>query len=242
MQSRSPIEAIPLNHERATVAITNSFDDASVVQAYEHWYESRGQQADRLEKRLLARLLSHCPRATTLLEVGCGTGHFTRWLAQQGFQVVGLDVSPRMLEEARRLDALQYVQGDALALPFESGAFDVVALITTLEFVADPRQALSEAARVARSGLILGVLNRCSLIALRRKAAARSPWNVARFFAPGELARLVRQVAGERFRRQHWRTTLWPPPVWGSLPLPWGGFIGMRVDLEPGGTRRIARS
>jgi SAM-dependent methyltransferase len=239
MQARSPSERIPLKRQRTPVA--NPFEDASVVRGYEQWYQGRGQAADRLEKRLLARLLSHYPRATTLLEVGCGTGHFTRWLAQQGFQAVGLDLSPLMLEEARRLNGLRYVQGDALALPFESGFFDVVAMITTLEFVADPQRALSEAVRVARQGLILGVLNRCSLLARRRKAAARSPWDVARFFTPGELARLVQQVAGERFRRPYWRTTLWPSPLGGSLPLPWGGFVGMRVDLEPRGTGQTTR-
>ncbi|MFQ5812084.1 MAG: 4Fe-4S binding protein [Anaerolineae bacterium] len=62
----------------------------------------------------------------------------------------------------------------------------MLALITTLEFVPDPVQALSEAIRVARHGLILGVLNRQSLLAWRRKRSGEPLWQEARFFTPVE--------------------------------------------------------
>ena len=83
----------------------------------------------------MKRLLTGFSRACTLLEVGCGTGHFTRWFGEQGLQAMGLDFSSPMLAEAIRLGSPPCVQGDALALPFRAGAFDLVALITTLEFV-----------------------------------------------------------------------------------------------------------
>ena len=95
-----------------------------------------------------------------MLEVGCGTGHFTRWMAEKGLDAVGLDVSKPMLTEARRYGAVRYVSGDAAAFPFGDRSFGVLALITTLEFVSDPDQALAEAVRVARRGILLGVLNR----------------------------------------------------------------------------------
>jgi ubiquinone/menaquinone biosynthesis C-methylase UbiE len=213
--------------------LANPFANPTIVAGYEAWYETSGRRADRLEKALLKRLLAGFSRARTLLEVGCGTGHFTRWFGEQGLQATGLDLSSPMLAEAVRLGSPLYVQGDALTVPFPAGAFDLVALITTLEFVTDPVQVLAEAVRVARLGLILGVLNRQSLLAWRRKRSGEALWQMARFFTPAELLRLVQQAAAGRRVNIVWRTTLWP--VWpGELLLPWGGFIGMAVSMiEP---------
>ncbi len=208
------------------------FDDPAYARRYEEWYSGRGRRADRLEKKLLERLLGSFPDAKTVLEVGCGTGHFTRWLAEQGLHTVGLDVSRAMLAKASERNGLAYVLGDALALPFADQSFDIVALITALEFVSDWQRSLDEAVRVARHGLLLGALNRYSLPAVRRRIRPRSPWDRARFFSPGELAESLRNVAGTRLVRIRWRTTLWPLPGLGSLALPWGGFIGMTVQFR----------
>jgi ubiquinone/menaquinone biosynthesis C-methylase UbiE len=214
--------------KRSTV---NPFTNSAIVAGYEEWYETSGRRADRLEKALLKRLLAHFPQARTVLEVGCGTGHFTRWFNVQGLQAMGLDLSLRMLAKAVHLGSPPCVCADALALPLSSGAFDLVTLITTLEFLADPIQALAEAARVARQGLILGVLNRESLLGRQLKKEGGPIWEAACFFTPAELIRLVHRAAVERQVQIVWRTTLWP--LWPrELPLPWGGFIGMAVMLS----------
>jgi SAM-dependent methyltransferase len=212
-------------------SISNPFANQYIASGYEAWYETTGRWADRLEKALLKWLLARFPRADSLLDVGCGTGHFTRWFEELGLQAVGLDQSLPMLGEAIRLGCLPCVCGDALALPFLNDAFDLIALMTTLEFVADPVQALSEALRVSRQGLLLGVLNRQSLLGWQRKKEGGQIWDAARFFAPAELTRLVQRAAGGRRVEVAWRTTLWP--IWpGALLLPWGGFIGMAVMLS----------
>jgi SAM-dependent methyltransferase len=213
--------------------------DERVAAHYEAWYETpEGRRADELEKAVLGRLLRGFSRPGTVLEVGCGTGHFSRWLGDQGLAAVGLDLSPAMLAEAQVLDAGPLVRANARRLPFADGAFDLVAFITTLEFLEQPREALTEALRVARRGLLLGVLNRCSLLGLQRRLAdlfRPSVYDAARFYGVGELKRLLRLVArdvlslprGEKARIV-WRTTLlprwWP---WPQARLPWGGFIGM---------------
>lgn len=146
-------------------------------------------------------------------------------------QTAALDLSRPMLAEASRLGSSRCLQGDALALPFSIDRFDLVAMITTLEFVADPVRALGEALRVARQGLLLGVLNRQSLLGWRLKKKGGSIWSAARFFTPAELTRMVRRAAAGRRFDVVWRTTLWPGcPL--ALPLPWGGFIGMAVMLS----------
>lgn len=203
----------------------NSFADPVVAASYEAWYQTAGRRAKRLERELLRQLLDGFPSAHLLLEAGCGTGHFTRWFKEQELQVIGLDLAFPMLTEAVGLDGVPYACGDAHALPFADNAFDLVALVTTLEFVADPVQALLEALRIARQGLILGILNRHSLLGWQRRHEGGPVWETARFFTPLELVQLLQQVA-RRPVQITWQTTLWP----GALPLPWGGFIGMAVQ------------
>jgi SAM-dependent methyltransferase len=121
-----------------------------------------------------------------------------------------------------------------MALPFADRSFDLVVLVATLEFVDDPGRAMRAASRAARVGLVVGALNRCSLLAIRRRASRKAPWDEAKFLSPRDLAAVVRNAAGERIRSTRCRTTLWPIPWLGSLPLPWGSFIGMAVELDPG--------
>ncbi len=87
-----------------------------------------------------------------VLDVACGTGIVARVaagrVAQPG-RVVGLDLNEAMLSVARRVRPdLEWHQGDAVALPFPDGAFDVALCQSGLMFVPDPVAALREMARV----------------------------------------------------------------------------------------------
>jgi SAM-dependent methyltransferase len=212
----------------------NPFASPEVALSYKTWYENTGRRADHLEKALLRQMVAHFPQAGSLLEVGCGTGHFTRWFKGLGLQTWGLDLSLPMLVEAIRLGSVRCIHSDALALSFSAAAFDLVALITTLEFVADPVQTLGEALRVCRQGLLLGVLNRQSLLGWQLTKRGGPIWDKARFFTPAELTHLVRRATTGERTETVWRTTLWPGYP-GALPLPWGGFIGMAVMLPDEG-------
>lgn len=204
-----------------------------VAAHYEAWYEtSDGSRADKLEKAALRRLLGSFRHAQSVLEVGCGTGHFTRWMCEEGLAAVGLDLSADMLARAQALNGAPLVRGDAHRLPFTDGAFDLVAFVTTLEFLDQPREALAEALRVTRRGLLLGVLNRWSLLGLKRRLAEHfrpSVYRAARFYGVGELKRLLKSVGGDN-AHVVWHTTLfprqWPRP---HSALPWGGFIAMSL-------------
>ncbi len=212
---------------------SSAFSDPGVAARYESWYSGPGRRTVRLEKRLLASLLSDFDPAASVLDVGCGTGHFTRWFARRGLRVTGLDNSRPMLEAMAGGRSFRRILGDAHRLPFADGSFDIVALITVLEFVIDPLHALREAARVARRGLILGDLNAVSLLAVRRRLSRRAPWTAARFFTIRTLLRIVRAAAPDRIARVRWRTTLSPIPFVLPLSLPFGAFIGLSVHLHP---------
>ena len=227
------------------------FCHEDVAANYEAWYDTpEGRRADELEKALLAWLLQRATKpasSVSVLEIGCGTGHFTRWLRDEGLMAVGLDLSAAMLAEARALDGVPLVLADARSLPFPNGTFDLTVLITTLEFLARPREALQEARRVARRGLVLGVLNRWSLLGLKRWLVGllrQTVYDAAHFYTVGELMRLLRTAAGSKDHIE-WRTTLFPRGCpWSQARLPWGGFIGMALiikDRLPNGRERAGR-
>jgi SAM-dependent methyltransferase len=212
-----------------TAQHSNPFEDSVLAARYQAWYSGQGAAAARQERALLRWVLAKFPAADTLLEVGCGTGEFTRWFRWEGLRTLGVDASWPMLAEAGRLDSGACVCAEAEALPFPDGAFDLTALVTTLEFVRSPAMALREAYRVARSGLVLGVINRTSLLG-RRYRHTGGLWDAAHFFAPGELTEAVLEAVGPDADIS-WRTTLWPG-LERALPLPWGGFIGMGVVVN----------
>ena len=133
--------------------------------AYAAWYRSaRGSWIGDIEFRLLHRMLSPVP-GDTLLDIGCGTGYFTRRFAQDaGLRVTGLDTNRRWLEYARAHSRANevYVAANALDLPFPDASIDFVVSVTALCFIEDQRRALEEIIRVARKGFALGLLNRHS--------------------------------------------------------------------------------
>lgn len=94
-----------------------------------------------------------------ILDVGCGTGYFTRILTQGGESVraVGLDLEEPFINYARDAAAaaglpIEFMVGDALALPFEDASFDLVTSHTFFTSVPNPQRAMSEMKRVLKPG------------------------------------------------------------------------------------------
>lgn len=109
--------------------------------------------------------LTHLDAESLVLDVGCGIGLTASYLARHyGCRVVGVDVTPKMLrrakEEARRRrvgSRVSFAVGDAQALPFAEGTFDVVMAESVAIFLADRPLGFREWARVTRSGGYVGV-------------------------------------------------------------------------------------
>jgi ubiquinone/menaquinone biosynthesis methyltransferase len=107
---------------------------------------------DRKWKVRVAALAAAGP-GTRVLDLACGTGDIAFALAARGAQVVGLDITYRMLQLARaKQRGPQFVTGDMLALPFGNDAFDVVTTGYGLRNVPDLSRAIDEARRVLRPG------------------------------------------------------------------------------------------
>lgn len=212
----------------------NPFEDLDIAARYEAWYHTTGKKTADQEKSLIKDLLSHFPDAETILDVGCGTGFFTNWFESLGLQVYGLDRSKEMILEAKNAYRLTCVGGDASALPFSANSFDVVTLITTLEFLSNPLQALSEALRITRLGMILGVINKHSWLGLRYRLKGGPIWRSAQFYTPHELVNMLSNILPKQYKITY-STTHWPIFT-GVSKCPWGGFIGLAVILPEKGS------
>jgi len=98
-------------------------------------------------------------RGDRVLDACCGTGDLAIGARKRGAEVVGLDFSAAMLERARHKDAtIHWVQGDALALPFEAASFDAATVGFGVRNVADLGAGLRELRRVLRPGGRLAIL------------------------------------------------------------------------------------
>lgn len=125
---------------------------------YIHGTEASEQDRLRLLNRLTNRPFIdflNIQRKVKILDVGCGLGILAGEIAElyPNCEVVGVEYSNEQMAQARTdLDNLHIQQGDAHALPFEDGTFDVVYCRYLLEHVQSPAQVLREMRRVLKEG------------------------------------------------------------------------------------------
>jgi SAM-dependent methyltransferase len=88
-----------------------------------------------------------------VLDAGCGAGRTAVWLVDQGAEVVGVDLSPELLQIAReRVPGASFAVADlARRLPFEDGSFDVVVASLVMHYLRDWVPTLRELRRVLRA-------------------------------------------------------------------------------------------
>lgn len=204
--------------------------------AYEAWYHTpRGAWIGEHEARLLLALMR--PTAgQTLLDVGSGTGYFSRRFAEAGLAVTGVDTDTAMLDYAQAQGGdIDYLEGTAEHLPFTDNRFDYAAAVTSLCFVDKSQTALAEMWRVSRCGVVLGLLNRQSL--LYRKKHGKGAYAGARWDRWPKVKRWIAQLEPPSTGYRHRTAIAFPQGGWAAHlaePLfsgwsPWGGFLAVYI-------------
>lgn len=166
----------------------NVFKNEEIAGAYDAYYQTQaGKEIDAIEEKLIVEALQKVP-VGKMLELGCGTGHWTKLFVETGFDVIATDISDAMLRLIidKNLDA-KILKANAEELPYKSNSFDIVASVTMLEFVASKEAVFNEIYRVLKPGghLLLGCLNGDSQLA---KNAENDPvFKNATFFVPANL-------------------------------------------------------
>lgn len=168
---------------------------------YDAWYESsRGAWIGGIEYGLLHDLLE-TREGETLLDVGCGTGYFTRRFGEGGdvAWAAGADIDLPAVRHAAGRGGASYLVADAQRLPFPDKSFDLVASVTALCFMQDARGALAEMLRVARRRVALGLLNRHSLLWLSKgRHGGRGAYRGASWHTRCEARQLFGGQAAEK--------------------------------------------
>ena len=182
------------NHGRSSASL---FDFSPLACEYEAWYQTaEGREHDRIQQSAVKALLPLAHGGGLLLDVGCGTGHWSRFFTSMGYAVNGVDISPAMIAAARSqiTSGCAYIIGDARRLPFADQAFQVTTAMAALEFMPDVKAVLREMVRLTKQSgyLLIGILNRLAPLNRARIEQAQEPYFSGRLFSPDELWALLR--------------------------------------------------
>jgi 2-polyprenyl-6-hydroxyphenyl methylase/3-demethylubiquinone-9 3-methyltransferase len=146
------------------------------------WEQRYRKRSFRARQAVLAECLHGIDVAGSCwLDAGCGTGTLSRWLAERGCHVLGVDAASSMIQAATELaktqpHKLKFARVETIArLPLEDASQDGVLCSSVLEYVDDPLVCLAEFVRVLKIGglLVASVPNRDSVIRWAQVACHR---------------------------------------------------------------------
>jgi len=216
------------------------YADLIAPERYDQWYSTpRGDWIGRTETALLDALIG-LRSGESLLDAGCGTGYFTQALSADACWTVGADRDEAMLHHAARHrdGGPSWLSADAHALPFADLSFDIVISVAALCFMQDEHRALAEMLRVARRRVVLGLLNRRSLLYLNHgRNGGRGGYRGARWHTAREARSLFDALATANvetrcavFLPSGGPLARWVEPTLGRWQAGWGSLLAVAAD------------
>jgi ubiquinone/menaquinone biosynthesis C-methylase UbiE len=176
------------------------------------------------EAERYVRRIGISPQAE-VLDVACGTGNVTIPAARAGAKVIGIDIAPNLLEQARKRTADEglnaiFDEGDAEQLPYADGRFDYVVTMSGAMFASRPERVSAELIRVCRPGGKIIMANWT-----RDGFAGQTLMLGARFVPPpdGVLSPLLwgdEQVVQSRFGKGTSEIKTTGQKIWIDFPFP----------------------
>ena len=128
-----------------------SFDCAAPI------YDKTRGPPKRVMEKLVKSLINELRGYGTILDVGVGTGRFAMPLQKTGFELVGADISTRMLRKATGRGVGNLFKSDVCFLPFKAASFDATVCVHLLHLISEWKMALREICRVTRKALVTTV-------------------------------------------------------------------------------------
>ena len=125
-----------------------------------------------LDRMLLDEFAGRLKGAGRVCDLGCGPGHVARYLSDRGVDVFGIDLSPGMIEQARKLNpVMEFQRGNMLALEVEDGAWAAIVAFYSIVHIpkTDILQALREMFRALKPGGLLFLAFHIGLEVLREE-------------------------------------------------------------------------
>lgn len=196
---------------------------------FDRLYDRRSGLRGRLHRFLYGPLLRSFERTMeelgdltgrTLLDVGCGSGRYAVAAAECGAQVVGVDLSPRMLALARRrardhgvADRCRFIETGFDSYRHESD-FDVVLMMSFLEYRPEPRRDLARLGELARQKAVVRIPVPYGWRTLARRARHRLRGSPPTFFvhSPAEVVAGLAQAGFDRCRSDSGWFVAWRNP------------------------------
>jgi ubiquinone/menaquinone biosynthesis C-methylase UbiE len=194
----------------------------TIADTYDHHYDHpRGRN---YHTHVSNSLMSGLPRAGNLLDIGCGTGLFVEKYIENGGHATGLDISRKMIEQARkRCKGIEFTIGTGEKLPFRDSTFDSVSSLLVFSYVRDPARMLAETYRVLQPG---GAVAICTL---GKKLITRGIPTIYQISEKMKVNHVVMKDFGEHYYDENEMNQLFRQAGFTEINIKWCSFA--HIDM-----------
>jgi ubiquinone/menaquinone biosynthesis C-methylase UbiE len=193
-----------------------------VAESYDDHYDRR--KGRRYHSHISKYVISGLPKGGRLLDLGCGTGLFSKRYLAEGGSVAGLDISRMMISRAReRCAAGDFSIANAEVIPFRDNSFDAVASLLVFTYLKEPATMLNEAYRVIKPG---GAIAICTL---GKKMVTRP---IPALYQIGEkmnVKHVVMKDFGERYYDEEEMQALFSGAGFVDIRIKWCSFAHINM-------------